>query len=101
MATHDVNIPSETPHLHSMPLAPGNAKASEPAPKHVTAQGPLPKWLDPAAVGSKFTKAGVAEWDRRQEARAGTFAVHVSDVQADEAKLRQASSGVRKPRGLR
>jgi hypothetical protein len=41
-----------------MPLAPGNAKAAEPVPKHVTAAHAVPPYLDSSKA--KWTKERIA-----------------------------------------
>ena len=98
MAKHTVaNLPKDT--LPEMPLAPGNALAAEPAPTHVTHEGPLPHWLDTSKA--KFTQSVVDGMDKKMQERAGTFDVKLKDVQADEEKLKQASSAIPRPRALR
>jgi hypothetical protein len=56
-------------------------------------------WLDSSKA--KFTKSVVGGMDRRMQDRAGTFTCTLKDVAADEATLRQASTAVPRPRGVR
>ena len=96
------NLPKDVPALpiDSMPIAPGSAKAGEPAPAHVKHQGPLPHWLDPSKA--KWTKARVAAMDQKQTSARPS--VHIPSQQEIEGRLdvlRRAASGVRRPQGLR
>jgi hypothetical protein len=66
--TNDSGLPP------AMPRAPGNARAADPVPQHVTAAaGPVPPWMSPEK--QKWTKDRIATGDERRRAKAGVFQV--------------------------
>jgi hypothetical protein len=68
-----INMAANTGLPPEMPKAPGNAKAGQPPPKHVTATHVVPPWMSPEK--QKWTRERVAAIDERMKSRAGSFEV--------------------------